>query len=419
MTTLKPIPKELLCIIPFFNGSKRHLNLYLKKCDYVVSKFRGDQEQNTYVLHSLTSRLTDEAAALVSERNDVDTYEKLKILLVQHFGDPRSEECLAIELETLKMKQGESYQELCNRIQTVRSILISKVNQTNDLTMASRTEIYNNKALNVFLYNLPENVLRPVRMKNPLTLEKALEYVLEEVNFYEQYTLRSKMLKSQLAPAVTPAITPTINKFNSPTQNLPFQVSGFRPTFAPMAPPRFSFGIPGNMQYKQPTATQFAPQAPMGYRPQLMQPQQFGLQSQNLRPQQFGYRPQINQGQFGYRPQFQQNQFGYRPQLNQFGYNKPPTAKPVDTDISMRTAPPLKPQTATQQGFRLNELELGDGGYGYDWYGDGFENIENVGYFNDIGFETYFEQQMDVCNEQQTEEKAENFSVAASEKTAK
>lgn len=402
MTTVTVIPKEIICIIPIFNGSKRHLNLFLRKCDYVINKYRGNAEQDQYVLHTITSRLTEEAAALVSERNDILTWEQLKTLLIQHFGDPRSEECIAIELETLKMKQGESYLEFCNRVQSVRSVLISKVNQLLDVNIKnSKVSIYDHLALNVFLYNLPENLIRAVRIKMPETLEKALEYVMEDVNFYEQYSLRSKMLRPvQPSTGTTTSSSPAKMVNNPSPQAVPFQPSGFRPAFN--APTSFKFGIPGNSQYRQPFVNRFAPQAPTGYRPQGMQPQQFGM-PRFTQPQGFNSRPQ----QFGYRPQ----QFGYRPQ-NQFGY-KPPNPILGSADVTMRTAPPLKQQTQVPiyqpQGFRLNELELGEN-YGYENYEnqEGYDYSE--GYCGD-----YYDPQTELTTENEQENLVTEEAVNATE----
>lgn len=408
MTTL--IPKEIIAIIPIFSGNTRLLNLFIRKCDYVINKYRGNAEQDLYVLHTVTSRLSEEAAALASERNDITSWEQLKTLLIQHFGDPRSEECIAIELETLKMKHGESYLQFCNRVQSVRSVLISKVNQLLDVNVRnSKVSIYNNLALNVFLYNLPENLIRTVRMKMPPTLEKALEFVMEDVNFYEQYSLRSKMLKPQHTAST---LTPVKFGNHPPSQNVPFQPSGFRPNIN--APPRFSFGIPGNSQFRQPYVNKFNPQAPTGYRPQFMQPQQFGAQRFS-QPQNFNPRPQ----QFGYRPQFNQNQFGYRP----------PHPKLADNDVSMRTALPPKPmptQAQQPQGFRLNELDLGDN-YGYENY-ESYDNQE--GYYGDMNEydECYYSQMESTTgNEQEnlvTDETANvtevgNFHILASVENGK
>ncbi|CAH2207599.1 jg7289 [Pararge aegeria aegeria] len=192
MEQITLIPPQMLKIIPVFGGDKRQLNLFLRQCEYVISKFQGSEEQNVYLMNSITSRLTDRAASLISEREDVMTWTDFKEILIQHFGDPRSEECIAIELENLKIRNAESYLDFCNRIQSVRSVLISKVNQIKDVKIKeSKITIYNNTSLNVFLYNLPEDMVRVVRLKSPETLESALSVVLEEVNFQTQYRLRS------------------------------------------------------------------------------------------------------------------------------------------------------------------------------------------------------------------------------------
>lgn len=358
---INPIPNEMLRLIPLFGGDKRHLGLFIRKCEYIIEKFRASEDQNVYILHAITSRLTDNAAALLSEREDISTWTELKELLEQHFGDPRSEECLNIELESCKIKPGESYLDFCNRIQGIRSLLISKVNLSSDSNIKqAKIAIYNNTALNVFLYNLNENMVRVVRLKSPSTLEQALSIVLEEVNFYEQYTSRNRMGHSQSAPKqpfMANSIQPT---FKLPQLTAPNQTSGYKPPLQNLAPQqKFNFGIPSNkFQLGQ---QQFGIRPQFGFRPQS-QPQ-FGY-----RPPQFGVRPQLpSQPQFGYKPPMQQ--FGYRPPQNigykppQFGYKPPQTQSPrfQDTDVSMKTAI-TKPQP--QQGFRLNELMV-DGSYPY------------------------------------------------------
>ncbi|KOB67352.1 Cytadhesion [Operophtera brumata] len=87
------VPKEIVALIPQFKGDKRlyHQDLYQRKCDYVIERYGnpGREEQNLYVFNVLTSKLTENAAALLSEREDVVTWSALKELLIQHFGDPR------------------------------------------------------------------------------------------------------------------------------------------------------------------------------------------------------------------------------------------------------------------------------------------------------------------------------------------
>lgn len=198
MDTLIKVPSEFIKIIPIFSGDARQLPLFIKKCEYILNTFQGGDLQNAYLFHTITSRLAGEAANLVGERDQIATWHELKSLLSQHFGDPRTEECLVLELESMKIKFKESYLDFCHRIQNIRSILIAKVNETvNDVTLRqAKQHIYNNTSLNVFLYNLPRHLVRLVRLKNVDNLENALRIVLEEENFESVYELKNPLKKS-------------------------------------------------------------------------------------------------------------------------------------------------------------------------------------------------------------------------------
>lgn len=358
---LNLIPAEFVKIIPVYNGDQRQLNLFIRKCEYIISKFRGNDDQNSYVMETITSRLTGDAAALISERGDIATWADFRELLVQHFGDPRSEECVAIELETLKIKSGESYLDFCNRVQSVRATLISKVNFISDEAMrTSKIIIYNRMALNVFLFNLSENMIRIVRLHKPETLEKALSIVLEEVNFQEQYQSKHKTNNM-----TSPPKQQTPFRFGNHLPSPSYQGVGFRPFFPPQnqfnAQPNFKFGINPNMQYKP-----FPNNQQPLYKPNNTQFPQHGNRPNNP-PAQFGYRPNLG---FGY----PQPHFGYRPNLQpappmrpqQFGQYrlpfKPPQQVPppnYSNDVSMRTAPQKR------QGLLVNEMDINENEYPY------------------------------------------------------
>lgn len=399
---IKPIPNEMLKIVPQFGGDKRQLNLFLRKCEYLINRFRGHDEQDIYVFNAITSRLVGDAAALISEREDITSWSALKSILQQHFGDPRSEECINIELETCKIKSGESFLEFCCRIQNIRSLLISKVNLIPDAEIKrAKIAIYSNTALNVFLYNLPEDMVRVVRLKAPSTLEAALSIVLEEVNFHEQYTLRNRM-GSRSAPTTSAAPT-TGFRFGNTAQKQLVPQNNFA------IPQKFNFGIPQNTQNIRPNFNNqnfgFKPQ--LGYRPQF--PQQPAQQQFGYKPQ-FGYRPQL-----GYRPP----QFGPKPQNmspQQFGYKPQQVQKPhfQSTDVSMRTAPP-RPQQA-QQGFRLNEITSDDDVQYCDEYGYDVNDYDRYYATNDVEYVTQDAQYYDETNiaNDTLDSEAVNFQIQAS-----
>jgi hypothetical protein len=137
------------------------------------------------------------------------------------------------------MTSSETYLEFCNKIQHVKSTLIAKVNFiTNAHLRQSKVTIYNNMAMNVFLYNLPEELLHIVRLKGCNFLETALGIVLEEVNFLYQYNSRIKMLK----PQHFTHYKNDRNYFANDKNLMPIQLN----VVQPQQP--FKYGIPHNAQ---------------------------------------------------------------------------------------------------------------------------------------------------------------------------
>lgn len=193
MEGINRVPVEIVKIIPTFEGDARQLPLFIKKCEYVINKFAGGDLQNEYLFHVITSRLAGPAANLVGERDHLNNWEDLKNLLSQHFGDPRTEECLLLELEALRILRGESYLDFCHRVQHYRSILLAKVTETiSDVALRiAKNQIYTHTSLNVFLYNLPPYLVRLVRLRNVTTLEGALKVVMEEQNFQTVYDIKN------------------------------------------------------------------------------------------------------------------------------------------------------------------------------------------------------------------------------------
>lgn len=346
------IPKDILSLIPKFDGDKDILNLFLRKSEYILRNFSGPNNaiQSTYNFHAITSRLCGRAAALLNEREDITTWDQLRSIFIQHFGDPRSEDCVAIELENLKIKTNESYLEFCNRIQQTRSTLFSKVNLlANEEMKAAKRVIYSNLSLNVFLYNLSEDLIRIVRLRNCTSLESALSVVMEEVNFQFQYnaknntklaphpsTTNNNLQRFKLQPQIKPNV-PVVNNFGYPAnQNFKFGIqhspqNNSRPSFNN----NYRFGVP-NQTYFKPNI-----QRPQGHQsayisgyPKNQNNFKFGIV-----PQQ-GFRPQLDntQGRSNFNPLNRQFKFGIPPQ-HQPQRNLPQSQ---DTDVSMQTARPLR-----------------------------------------------------------------------------
>lgn len=351
------IPREMLCLIPRFGGETNLINLFVRKSEYIIDCFSlpNNPAQDTYIFHSISSRLDGKAASLISEREDVATWEALKNLIVQHFGDPRTEESVAIELESLKIKQNESHSDFCHRIQSVRSVLFSKVNLLQDEGVkAAKMIIYNNQALNTFLYNLSEDMIRIVRLKNCTNLEQALSVVIEEDNFRQQYMSKNKTKQnnqntqnSQTSFGFKPTYFQTI-----PVQNFRLPVQQVQQNNRFPVQQRFGAPVP-NSGFRMPLQHRFGAPVPNS-----------GFRMQGF-PNQRNYAGFPNQYRFGI-PNIQPNPRPIQWNQNQFRFGTPnqhqqqnQNPNPLGSgDVSMRTAQPIRHNmTYDQQDVFYTDLE--------------------------------------------------------------
>ncbi|XP_048001909.1 uncharacterized protein LOC125238595 [Leguminivora glycinivorella] len=99
-----PTLGEMMKIIPTYNGDPRQLSRFIRKCDFVLQQYRnGSDERYSYILEVITSRLIEKAAELVSENDYLaQNWTMLKQLLIQHYGDQRTELLLDPKLTFLK-----------------------------------------------------------------------------------------------------------------------------------------------------------------------------------------------------------------------------------------------------------------------------------------------------------------------------
>lgn len=110
------IPPGVLKIIPLFSGETRLLSLFIRRTEYIINAYSGNELQNKYLFNAITSRLSGEAANLIGERSSIHSWVELKQVLQDHFGDPRTEDCLVLELESLRINRSECYLDFCHRI---------------------------------------------------------------------------------------------------------------------------------------------------------------------------------------------------------------------------------------------------------------------------------------------------------------
>lgn len=183
-------------VMPYFDGNPRFLAFFLDKCDYTYNLLMALSGKHYYIMLLISKRLTGKAVLFKSNVIATKNFDMFKIIMTKRFGIKKTEQILAMEMESLSLKQGESYTDFCERIQFARSNLIAKVSlDTPDPVLkASKIAIHNKSALNIFLTYLPPDLHKLIRFRKPMeTLEEALRLVEE----LESVLYRRKMWRLQ------------------------------------------------------------------------------------------------------------------------------------------------------------------------------------------------------------------------------
>ena len=266
--------KMFVDIIPNFNGNSAQLTKFINLCDDLISTFSipNNTTRQKYLIAAISSKLVGQAQTALNNRLEINTWEQIKDLLNKSFGDPRDLECSVQELIHLRINFKESLQTFADRVQTLRSLIMSKL-QSADMPTNQKQGLalsYNLLALNTFVANLPEKYEIMIRTNHVDSLEDAINIVRRE----EQFSLYKQSLKNS-----------TNQIQNNKTHNTQFYK---QPTFRqPNAPPFFSN-----------TRSQF-PSQPINIQPNPSnQPQRFFTNQQVFGKPQNIFKPNNNTATF-------------------------------------------------------------------------------------------------------------------------
>lgn len=190
--------------IPYFDGNSNTLEVFISSCDYLCSTYGrfNDVILKDYLLRAVIGKLTGRAQILIGSRNgELKTWDSVKEALRQSFGDQRNLECLEQDLLTLVPYKNEKPIEFGQRIQIAKSKLSFKIESTSIETMPLLTkEIhlkqYNQLALKTFIRGLTGNLQTTIRLRNPNSIEQAMNFVTEEENFRYTQNFSQQLLNT-------------------------------------------------------------------------------------------------------------------------------------------------------------------------------------------------------------------------------
>lgn len=309
---------KALRLVPEFDGNPNILTRFIKICDQIVAAYMsseaGSELANLCLINGLLNKITGTASSTINSNGIPDSWLGIRAALINNFSDQRDETALYNDL-SIASQGNRSPQEFYDHCQTLLSTIMTYVSLHEPIstTIEAKRTLYKKVAMQAFVRGLKEPLGSRIRCMRPDSLEKALEFVQEELNvMYIQQ--RGDPAKVQQPNRVT--MPPPNAGFLPPRPFNPPQVPNWpapfsqRPVHQPPQPFRFN-PMQTQPQNRMPTRTQQM----FGARPPNYNPQSnvFRLPPRNNHPNSSTPRPMS--GVQAYTPRIlpQANQSFYRP----------------------------------------------------------------------------------------------------------
>lgn len=319
--------------VPTFNGDPQSLPEFIRSIEVIILQFQAPLVPNQpvpyinkYLVSAARNKLKEKAVEAVTGYN-YDTWADLKEMLIQTFGDQRSELNLTIELTKMRQQFKESPIDFYHRIRAHLAIFNAKISLGPEQAAIITYKLKNAKdlALRTLVSGLIEPYGTLVRSRNPDNLEAAINIIRDEVDIkYSQSITRS--LGNNNSDIRNPQ---TNSRPNNTPKSFPYY-----PNYAPQFQNQFRTqqqGLP--QRFPGSSQTNFRP--PFNNAPFYKQP----MQLQNVPP-----------ARFPMQRAFANNVF--KPNQNLFKPNNPVT--PMEVDSTIRGAVP-KRQASNQNFNNVNK----------------------------------------------------------------
>lgn len=264
--------------VPEFDGNPNVLTRFVKFCDQIVIQYMrnipGSELSNLCLLNGILNKITGPAARTINSNGIPDSWLGIRNALINNFSDQRDETALYNDL-SLATQGNSSPQEFYDHCQTLFSTIMTYVSlhENIETTIEAKRDLYKKLTKQAFVRGLKEPLGSRIRCMRPPTIEKALEYVQEELNalYLQQRNDSVPKTHSSKPFSMPPAsvVLPKPMHFQPPVPNLPhIPAQRFVPQIPPHlmqrpAPQPFKFNpIPNQSQYHMPTRTQQMFRAP-------------------------------------------------------------------------------------------------------------------------------------------------------------
>lgn len=219
--------------IPIFEGKETQINAFIKTIDSIIERYSNHDEISATLRAAIFTKFRGKAAEILCPRDDLIKWADIRNAILQHFSDSRSIEQLLIEFNNVKLERNEDVINFGNRIRCCLSKLISKLNLSDVSNKILRQELYTANALDRFLVSIPYHISCQVRLRQPQTLDQAITFATDEINFLARCNVNLQYDKQlQKLPHIPIQNTkPLLHNSNQTPLTMPNHRPQFHPTF--------------------------------------------------------------------------------------------------------------------------------------------------------------------------------------------
>lgn len=194
---------EIFSIVPDYDGNPIFLNTFLSSCT-TAQAMCSDNQLVLLVLH-IKNKLRGRAAELVNSRNPT-TWDDIKDLLENHFGDSRDLSALIQDLQRMRQMPNESPLTFAARLQTHEAKMHSAVNKQNLTPKEKQAQItlIDSMALNTLLTGLEPKVGQIIRASDPDDIITAISRIKRELQLRHFETQKFTSVRNETPPTKKP-----------------------------------------------------------------------------------------------------------------------------------------------------------------------------------------------------------------------
>lgn len=199
-----------------YDGSRDKLNSFLNNCENAYKL--ASSTQKSILLNFILSRLEGKAETAASIK-DFDSWETLSSFLQSQFGERKHYAHLLSELQDAHQLTGESVSQYSIKIETCLAQILTEITLSNKkkTELSGKTSAMEDLALHSFLMGLTPKIGNLVRMKNPISLNEAINYAISEEKI--------QILLSKRNPYQNRSIQKPTNSYDRPRPNVVHNVA--------------------------------------------------------------------------------------------------------------------------------------------------------------------------------------------------